>query len=67
MSDEALVSLSELFSLSYDQRDKNFGNGRMVRKALEAIKMKQAVRLIEQDTSDDIDLIILDDVMGLEI
>lgn len=67
ITDEALASLGELFSLRYDQRDKNFGNGRMVRKAFEAIKMKQAVRLIEQDTSDDIDLIILDDVTGLEI
>lgn len=66
ITDEALEPLRELFSLRYHQRDKNFGNGRMVRKAFEAIKMKQAVRLMEQDISDDIDLITLDDVIGME-
>lgn len=67
ITEEALDFMNEVFNTSYHQRDKNFGNGRLVRKAFEEIKMKQAVRLTDQGIIEDIDLITVDDVIGIEV
>lgn len=67
ITEDALESMKEVFNASYHQRDKNFGNGRMVRKSFEEMKMKQAVRLTEQGIVEDIDVITVEDVLGLEV
>lgn len=49
LSDEAKKELKIIFKNEYDKKDKNFGNGRLVRKYFEKIKMKQANRIIKHD------------------
>lgn len=46
---EAKKQLQIMFENEYNNRDKNFGNGRLVRKYFEKIKMKQADRVIKYD------------------
>lgn len=64
ISEEAQEELKLIFRVQYDNRDKNFGNGRLVRKYFEKIKMKQASRVIRDDIRNKEDLlkIILEDV-----
>ena len=60
-----LTTISVLLSdLKYENKDKNFGNGRLVRKYFENIKMKQADRVIREDirVKEEILKIILEDV-----
>lgn len=49
LSEEAKNELKIIFKNEYDKKDKNFGNGRLVRKYFEKIKMKQANRIIKHD------------------
>ena len=49
LCDEAREKLKSIFEMEYQNKDKNFGNGRMVRKYFENIKMKQASRVIKED------------------
>lgn len=49
LCDEAREKLKIIFEMEYQNKDKNFGNGRMVRKYFENIKMKQASRVIKED------------------
>lgn len=49
LSDEAKKELVFAFQNEFDKKDKNFGNGRLVRKYFEKIKMKQADRIIKCD------------------
>jgi SpoVK/Ycf46/Vps4 family AAA+-type ATPase len=64
ISEEAQEELKLIFRVQCDNRDKNFGNGRLVRKYFEKIKMKQASRVIRDDIRNKEDLlkIILEDV-----
>jgi len=64
VSEEAKEKLKAIFKNQYDNKDKNFGNGRLVRKYFEKIKMKQADRIIREDIRDKVELlkIIIDDV-----
>lgn len=64
VSEEAKEKLKAIFKIQYDNKDKNFGNGRLVRKYFEKIKMKQADRIIREDIRDKEELlkIIIDDV-----
>jgi AAA+ superfamily predicted ATPase len=67
ISDEAKEELKSRFNEEYENKDKNFGNGRLVRKYFENIKMKQADRVIREDirVKEEILKIILEDVNGL--
>ena len=64
LSDEAKEELKFTFRNQYENKDKNFGNGRLVRKYFENIKMKQADRVIIDDIREKEELlkIILEDV-----
>ncbi|WP_238916034.1 AAA family ATPase [Clostridium sp. YIM B02555] len=66
LSEEAKIEVVAIFEKLYDNKDKNFGNGRLVRKYFEKIKMKQADRVIKEDIRDKDELlkIILEDVKG---
>ncbi len=58
--------LFEIFKYLYQHRDRNFGNGRLVRQYFEQIKMKQAERVISNDISDeDMFIIIEEDLKDL--
>lgn len=46
---EAKKELKNIFKSEYDNKDKKFGNGRLVRKYFEKIKMNQADRVIKND------------------
>ncbi|MBE6051042.1 MAG: AAA family ATPase [Clostridium sp.] len=46
---DALSKLKDVFEDMVINKNKNFGNGRSVRKLFEEIKMKQATRVIEKD------------------
>lgn len=46
---EAYGKLKDVFEDMVNSKNKNFGNGRSVRKLFEEIKMKQATRVIEKD------------------
>ena len=48
LSEEAKEELKSTFKTQYENKDKNFGNGRLVRKYFENIKMKQADRVIRE-------------------
>lgn len=65
LSEEAKEELKSKFKKEYEHKDKNFGNGRLVRKYFETIKMKQADRVIRGDIRDKEKIleIILDDVV----
>ena len=52
LSNEARENLKAIFQEEYDRKDKSFGNGRLVRKYYEKIKMKQADRVIKNDIRD---------------
>lgn len=52
LSNEAKENLKAIFQEEYDKKDKSFGNGRLVRKYYEKIKMKQADRVIKNDIRD---------------
>ncbi len=52
ISKKAYEKLNELFDYILKNRDKNFGNGRLVRKLFEEVKMNQANRVIEQNIED---------------
>ena len=52
ISKKAYKKLNELFDYILRNKDKNFGNGRLVRKLFEEVKMNQANRVIEQDIED---------------
>jgi AAA+ superfamily predicted ATPase/TPR repeat protein len=62
--EEAKERLKSKFKEEYENKDKNFGNGRLVRKYFETIKMKQADRVIREDIRDKEEIlkIILEDV-----
>ena len=64
LSEEAKGQLKLKFKEEYENKDKNFGNGRLVRKYFETIKMKQADRVIKEDIRDKDEMlkIILEDV-----
>lgn len=64
LCDEARGKLKSIFEMEYQNKDKNFGNGRMVRKYFENIKMKQASRVIKEDIRerDEILRITLEDI-----
>lgn len=64
LSDEVKKELKRIFKYEYDNKNKNFGNGRLVRKYFEKIKMKQADRVIKNDIRDKDELlkITLEDV-----
>lgn len=64
LSVEAKERLKAKFKEEYENKDKNFGNGRLVRKYFETIKMKQADRVIREDIRDKEEIlkIILEDV-----
>ncbi|EKQ58239.1 MULTISPECIES: AAA family ATPase [unclassified Clostridium] len=64
LSKDAKDELKVIFKTQYDNKDKNFGNGRLVRKYFEKIKMKQAGRIIREDIRDKEELLkfILEDV-----
>jgi len=65
LCEEAREELKTTFKTQYENKDKNFGNGRLVRKYFENIKMKQADRVIRYDIRDKEKLlkIILEDVL----
>ena len=65
LSEEAKEELKSIFKNQYENKDKNFGNGRLVRKYFENIKMRQADRVIRNDIREKEELlkIILEDVM----
>lgn len=52
ISKKAYKRLNELFDYILKNKDRNFGNGRLVRKLFEEVKMNQANRVIEQDIED---------------
>jgi len=52
ISKKAYEKLSELFDKIVKNKDKNFGNGRLVRKIFEDVKMKQANRIVQKDIED---------------
>lgn len=62
--EEAKERLKSKFKEEYENKDKNFGNGRLVRKYFETIKIKQADRVIREDIreKEEILKIILEDV-----
>jgi len=64
LSDDAGDELKSIFKTKCENKDKNFGNGRLVRKDFENVKMKQADRVIRDDIREKEELlkIILDDV-----
>ena len=64
LSEEAKEELKSTFKVQYENKDKNFGNGRLVRKYFENIKMKQADRVIKDDIREMEELltIILEDI-----
>ena len=64
LSEDAKEELKSTFKVQYENKDKNFGNGRLVRKYFENIKMKQADRVIRDDIREREELlnIILEDV-----
>nr|WP_312292135.1 AAA family ATPase [Clostridium chromiireducens] len=64
LTEEAKQELVSEFEIQYNNKDKNFGNGRLVRKYFEKIKMKQAGRIIKDDIRDKEGLleIIIDDI-----
>ncbi|MVX64882.1 AAA family ATPase [Clostridium chromiireducens] len=64
LTEEAKQELISEFEIQYNNKDKNFGNGRLVRKYFEKIKMKQAGRIIKDDIRDKEELlkIIIDDI-----
>lgn len=49
ISKRAYKKLEEVINNMLLKKDKNFGNGRLVRKLFEEVKMKQANRVIEED------------------
>jgi AAA+ superfamily predicted ATPase len=64
ITEEGKEEIKSFFKAQYDNKDKNFGNGRLVRKYFEKIKMKQADRVIKYDIRDKEELlkIIYNDV-----
>jgi len=64
LSEEAQEELKLIFKTQYQNKDKNFGNGRLVRKYFENIKMKQADRVIRDDIREmeELLMIILEDI-----
>lgn len=64
ISEEAKEELKVVFERECDNKDKNFGNGRLVRKYFEKIKMKQADRIIKEDIRDKEELlkIVVEDI-----
>ncbi len=64
ISEEAKEELRHILKIQYENKDKNFGNGRLVRKYFENIKMKQADRVIKEDIREKGELlkIILEDI-----
>jgi len=64
LSEIAREELKHIFKKQYENKDKNFGNGRLVRKYFEKIKMKQAGRIIKEDIREKEELlkITIDDV-----
>ena len=66
ISNGAKEEVKSRFKIQYENKDKNFGNGRLVRKYFENIKMKQADRVIRNDVREKEKLlkIVLADVKG---
>jgi SpoVK/Ycf46/Vps4 family AAA+-type ATPase len=64
LSNDAKENLKSIFEKEYDKKDTKFGNGRLVRKYYEKIKMKQADRIIKDDIREKEGLlkIIADDI-----
>ncbi len=64
MSDEGLEKMEQYFAYLYDIRDKNFGNGRIVRNTLEQLIQCQSDRLAEVDnvTVDMLKIITMEDI-----
>ena len=57
ISQDAYKKLREDFEDIYINKDRNFGNGRFVRKYFEDIKMRQATRVINENISDEEDML----------
>ena len=63
-SEEALEKVKSILNNLYKDKDKSFGNGRLVRKLFEDIKMNQANRVINDEIKEKEELlkIVLSDV-----
>jgi hypothetical protein len=68
VEDEAIIELQNIFRQIYLNREKNFSNGRLVRKIFERIKLINAARVMKLDTDDieEIAKITLEDVLELK-
>ncbi|MDR3596757.1 AAA family ATPase [Clostridium sp.] len=68
LSEDAKERLKIIFKTKYENKDENFGNGRLVRKYFENIKMKQADRVIKYDirNKDELLQILLEDIMSCD-
>lgn len=53
ISNNAYEEIKEVLKEAVDNKDKNFGNGRYVRKLFEEIKMRQASRVISNDLTEE--------------
>lgn len=63
LEEDAYMKLLNIFSELYGKRDKNFGNGRLVRQYFQKIKMKQAERVMNSNfTNEDMFKITIDDI-----
>lgn len=62
LSSEAEDALKIHFSILYSQRDKHFGNARIVRNLLEKVKKRQLLRIADESNKDDKNKIIIDDI-----
>ncbi|MCC5911655.1 MAG: AAA family ATPase [Clostridiaceae bacterium] len=67
LNEEAELEVKNLFGRIYENRGKNFSNGRLVRKCFERVKMLQARRLQEKETVEEKDLTMItyDDIQQL--
>ena len=63
LNKEAEVKIYNIFTRAYEKRDKNFGNGRLVRQYFEQVKMKQAQRIVFNNiNSNDMFTILQEDI-----
>ena len=63
LNKEAEVKIYNIFTRAYEKRDKNFGNGRLVRQYFEQVKMKQARRIVFNNiNSNDMFTILQEDI-----
>ncbi|HCW53631.1 MAG TPA: AAA family ATPase, partial [Clostridium sp.] len=66
ISHNAYKELKEVLKEAVKNKDKNFGNGRYVRKLFENIKMKQASRVISDNINEKKEVLKItsDDIIG---